>query len=95
MFFGRVPSMREFFGVPPLAAVALLAVNDAYRKGRYGTFSETGSRFIERIMSVVQSCKAQSRSVHQFLTQTPEAHLRHLPPPSLVPEQSHVMPLAA
>lgn len=65
-----------------------------YHKGSFGTFSEAGSRFVERIMSVVQSCKAQNRSVHQFLADSLHAHLHELPLPSLVPKNRHVMPLA-
>lgn len=84
-------------GIEPTNNHAERAIRPAvvYRKGSFGTFSEAGSRFIERIMSVVQSCKAQGRDVHQFLTQTLDAHLRHLPRPPLVPDQSHVMSLAA
>jgi len=87
----------EVEGIEPTNNTAERAIRPAviYRKGSFGTFSEGGSRFIERIMSVVQSCKAQNRSVHQFLTKTLDAHLRRLPPPSLVPDQDHVMPLAA
>ena len=46
-------------------------------------------------MSVVQSCKAQRRDILQFLTDTLDAHLRGLPPPSLVPDNAHVRSLAA
>jgi transposase len=85
----------EVEGIEPTNNAAERAIRPAvvYRKGSFGTFSEAGSRYIERIMSVVQSCKAQNRSVHEFLTQTLDAHLCKLPPPSLVPGQPHVMAL--
>lgn len=87
----------EVENIEPTNNAAERAIRPAviYRKGSFGTFSEAGSRYIERIMSVVQSCKAQNRSVHQFLAQSLDAHLRKLPPPSLVPEHIHVMPLAS
>ena len=84
-------------GIEPTNNTAERAIRPAviYRKGSFGTFSEAGSRFIERIMSVVQSCKAQKRSVHQFLTESLHSHLHGLPPPSLLPEHRHVTPLHA
>lgn len=87
----------EVPGIEPTNNTAERAIRPAviYRKGSFGTFSEAGSRYVERIMTVVQSCKTQKRSVLQFLTQTLDAHLRGLPPPSLVPGHPHVMPLAA
>jgi hypothetical protein len=50
MFSSRVPNMREFFGVPPLASVALLAVNDNYLKAAFhnaitGKLSDFGGCF--------------------------------------------------
>lgn len=87
----------EVEGIEPTNNAAERAIRPAviYRKGSFGTFSEAGSRYVERIMSVVQSCKNQNRSIHQFLTRTLDAHLRRLAPPSLVPSQTHVMPIAA
>lgn len=87
----------EVEGIEPTNNAAERAIRPAviYRKGSFGTFSEAGSRYVERIMSVVQSCKNQNRNIHQFLTRTLDAHLRKLAPPSLVPTQAHVMPLAA
>lgn len=84
-------------GIEPTNNAAERAIRPAviYRKGSFGTFSEAGSRYVERIMSVVQSCKNQNRSIQQFLTRTLDAHLRKLAPPSLLPAQAHVMPLAA
>lgn len=40
-----------------------------WRKKSFGTQSETGSRFVERIMTTVESLRQQCRNVLEFLTQ--------------------------
>jgi transposase len=87
----------EVEGIEPTNNAAERALRPAvvYRKTSFGTFSESGSRYIERIMSVVQTCKAQDRSIHQFLTDTLHAHLRNVPGPSLIPGQAQVQSAAA
>jgi len=87
----------EVEGIEPTNNIGESAIRPAviYRKGSFGTFSQAGSRYVERIMSVVQSCKAQKRDILQFLTDTLDAHLRGLPPPSLVPGNTHVRSLAS
>ena len=58
-------------GVEPTNNAAERAVRHAvcWRKTSYGTDSERGSRFVERILTVVASCRSQSRGVLEFLTQ--------------------------
>lgn len=56
-----------------------------WRKGSFGTHSAEGSRFVERIMTVVASLRLQRRNVFDYLVQASEAHLRRLAPPSLLP----------
>jgi transposase len=56
-----------------------------WRKGSFGTHSEAGSRFVERIMTVVATCRLQHRNVFDYLVQASEAHLHRLAPPSLLP----------
>ena len=51
------------------------------RKTQLGTQSEKGSRWIERICSVRETCRLQDRSPLTYLI---DAHHR-LPAPSLVP----------
>ncbi|HIQ20759.1 MAG TPA: IS66 family transposase, partial [Planctomycetes bacterium] len=57
-----------------------------------GTDSERGSRFVERVLSVVASCRppaklsASSRNVLEFLTACCRAQLNGEPPPSLLPQ---------
>jgi transposase len=56
-----------------------------YRKLSFGTQSENGSRFIERIFSVAETCRMQNRSVYQYLVQAVEAKLANQSVPSLLP----------
>lgn len=54
------------------------------RKVSGGTQSERGSRFIERMLTVVASLLKQQRNVHAFLTEACEARLRNTAPPSII-----------
>lgn len=56
-----------------------------YRKISFGTRSERGSRFVERILTVVTTLKQQKRNPLEFLTAALGAYRRGLPPPSLLP----------
>jgi transposase len=56
-----------------------------YRKTSFGTQSEQGSRFVERIFTVTTTLKLQGRDVLAFLTDTLAAHRRGLRGPSLLP----------
>lgn len=55
-----------------------------WRKGSYGTQSRSGSRFVERILTVVESCRLQGRSMFQFLVNTLRASVTGLVRPSLL-----------
>jgi transposase len=70
-------------GVEPTNNAAERAVRHAvcWRKTSYGTDSERGSRFVERMLTVVASCRQQGRSVLDFLVQA-VAGLK----PSLLPQ---------
>jgi len=46
-----------------------------WRKGSFGTHSKAGSRFVERMMTVVASLRLQRRNVFDYLVQASEAHL--------------------
>jgi transposase len=59
-----------------------------YRKLSGGTDSESGSRFVERILSVVATCRQQDINVLDYLTQCYQAHLDGRPVPSLLPANS-------
>jgi transposase len=74
-------------GLEPTNNTSERAIRPAvlYRKGCFGTHSPEGSRFVERMMTVVATLKQQKRNVLDFLTTAYDAHLRGLPPPSLLP----------
>jgi transposase len=56
-----------------------------WRKNSFGTQSEAGSRFAERIMSVVATLKQQHRNVLDYLTEVCDAANWDKQPPSLLP----------
>lgn len=56
-----------------------------YRKISFGTRSAQGSRFIERILTVVTTLKQQKRNALEFLREALWAHRRGQSPPSLLP----------
>ena len=60
-----------------------------YRKLSGGTDSEAGSRFVERMLSVVATCRQQEINVLDYLTRCYQAHLDGRPAPSLVPAASN------
>jgi transposase len=56
-----------------------------WRKGSFGTHSEAGSRFAERMMTVVATLRLQHRNVFDYLVKASEAHLHRQAAPSLLP----------
>jgi len=73
-------------GVEPTNNGAERALRPAglWRKGSFGSDSETGSRFAERLLTVVASCRQQGRPLVEFLVAAGEAALRGSPLPSLL-----------
>jgi len=73
-------------GVEPTNNGAERALRPAvlWRKGSFGSDSEAGSRFAERLLTVVASCRQQGRPLVEFLVAAGEAALRGSPPPSLL-----------
>jgi transposase len=55
-----------------------------WRKNSFGCSGEGGCRFVERMLSVVQTLRLQGRGVLEFLFQTLTAHRAGLPLPALV-----------
>jgi transposase len=74
-------------GVEPTNNVAERSIRHAvlYRKGCFGTQSETGSRFVERILTVVATLRQQNRNVMEYLTEACRRALVGKKPPSLLP----------
>jgi transposase len=66
-----------------------------WRKGSFGTQGQDGSRFVERMMTVVATLKQQKRNVLDYLTAAHEAALRGEPAPSLLPESDQQSQAAA
>jgi transposase len=74
-------------GVEPTNNAAERALRPAvlWRKGSFGTQSDGGSRFVERLLTVAATCKQQGRGLLDFLVTAVTAARLGLPPPSLVP----------
>src|SRR5204862_1714743 len=56
-----------------------------WRKGSFGSDSEAGSRFAERLLTVAATCRQQGRPLLDFLVAAGDAALRGRPPPALLP----------
>jgi transposase len=56
-----------------------------WRKLSFGTQSAGGSRFVETMLTVIETCRQQSRDVFAYVTAAVEAHFAHQSPPSLRP----------
>jgi transposase len=56
-----------------------------WRKTSFGTQSSKGTLYLERIMTVVATCKMQRRNVLGFVTEAIRAHLNGTKEPSLLP----------
>lgn len=59
-----------------------------WRRRSFGTQSETGSRFVERVLTAVITLRLQKRDVLDYLTAACAAAIRGDKPPSLLPESS-------
>ena len=58
-----------------------------WRKTSFATQSDRGTRFVERIMTVVATLRKQRRHVLEYLTAAYGAALKHQTPPSLLPAE--------
>lgn len=56
-----------------------------WRKGSFGTQSARGSRFVERMLTVVATSRQQGRSTLEYLTEAVTAYRQGQPAPSLLP----------
>lgn len=63
----------------------LLRPGVLWRKNAFGCHSEAGCRYVERILTVVQTLRLQKRPVLDFLYQSLASHRRGQPSPSLLP----------
>ncbi len=56
-----------------------------WRKNSFGTQSERGNLFVERMMTTTATCKLQKRNRYDYITAAVVAHLKNEPVPSLLP----------
>jgi transposase len=77
----------EVEGVQPTNNASERALRHAviWRKLSFGTQSAHGSQFVATILTVVETCRQQSRSVWDYLTSAMQAHFAHESAPSLLP----------
>ena len=73
-------------GVEPTNNHAELEVRDfvLWRKRSFGTQSERGERFAERVMTAVRTARKQGMDVLDFLVRSVTAHVNGAPPPRLL-----------
>lgn len=73
-------------GVEPTNNASERALRPAviWRKLSFGTQSARGSRFVETILTVVETCHKQSRNSFEYLTAAMQAHFAAQPAPSLL-----------
>jgi transposase len=73
-------------GIEPTNNAAERSLRHAviWRKLSFGTQSVGGSRFVETMLTVIETCRQQRRSTFAFVTDAIEAHLAHQPAPSLL-----------
>src|SRR5215211_1339764 len=76
--------------VEPTNNVAERALRPAvlWRKGSFGTHSEAGSRFAERMLTTTATCRQQGRSLFTFLVVAVTAAQQAAAHPSLLPDFS-------
>ncbi|MEA1970766.1 MAG: IS66 family transposase, partial [Thermodesulfobacteriota bacterium] len=58
-----------------------------WRRVSFGTQSERGNRFVERMLTVTATCRQQDRNVLDYVTAAVEAKLNGTPAPSLLPDR--------
>ena len=80
-------TFAQVAGVEPTNNAAERALRHAvcWRKTSYGTDSAGGSRFVERVLTVVTTCRQQGRDALAFLADTIRAAGAGTQPPSLLP----------
>src|SRR5471030_1045500 len=73
-------------GVEPTNNAAEQALRHAviWRKLSFGTQSRSGSQFVERMLTVIETCRRQRRNVYSWLVEAVQAQLNKQPAPSLM-----------
>jgi transposase len=75
----------EVEGMEPTNNASERALRHAviWRKLSFGTQSARGSRFVETMLTVIETCRQQSKSAFAVITAAVEAHFAHQPATSL------------
>src|ERR1019366_5951383 len=73
-------------GVEPTNNAAEQALRHAviWRKLSFGTQSASGSRFVERLLTVIETCRRQKRNAFAWLTEAVRADFHRAPASSLL-----------
>jgi transposase len=58
-----------------------------WRKSSFGTQSDRGDLFVERMMTVTTTCKLQKRNRYEYINSAVDAHLRNEPVPSILSQE--------
>jgi transposase len=74
-------------GVEPTNNAAERSLRHAviWRKLSFGTKSAKGSRFVERMLTVIETCRQQKRDVYEWMVKAVQSHLAGQRTPSLLP----------
>jgi len=62
-----------------------------WRKTSFGTQSDRGDRYVERIMTASTCCRLQNRNLLEYLTEAISAHISRKAYPSLLPSKEIVL----
>jgi transposase len=83
--FDHLWTFLDHAGVEPTnnASERALRHGVIWRKLSFGTQSASGSRFVETLLSVIETCRQQGHNVIHFITQAVDAHFNARPAPSL------------
>ncbi len=81
-------------GIEPTNNTAERALRPAviYRKLSFGTQSANGSRYLERMLTVTESCRLQERNVYTYLIEAMQASFAGHRSPTLLPPNLHAQP---
>jgi transposase len=76
----------EVAGVEPTNNAAERSLRHAviWRKLSFGTQSAAGSRFVERMLTVIETCRQQDRNVYAWMVDAVQAQFAGQTPPSLL-----------
>ena len=63
-----------------------------WRKSSFGTQSDRGDLFVERMMTVTTTCKLQQRNRYDYINSAVAAYLRNEPAPSILYQEELTVP---